>query len=86
MKGDEKWERDSVDQLACAFTLKETSYNRLEANLVNNGVNFLQNIKFEISINKNELIKKTSKDNDFKLKVKEPCLLFKSEWEEDAHR
>ena len=86
MKGDEKWERDSVDELACAFTLKETSYNRLEANLVNNSVNFLKNIKFEISINKNELIKKTIKDNDFKLKLNEPSLLFNSSWEEDAYR
>mgnify|MGYP003656697428 FL=1 len=86
MKGDEKWERDSVDELACTFALKETSFNRLEANLVNNSVNFLKNIKFEISINKSELIKKTSKDKDFTLKVKDPSLLFKSKWGEDDYR
>jgi len=86
MKGWEKWEKDSVDELSCAFALKETSFNRLEANSINNGVNFIKNIKFEISINKNELIKKTIKDNDFKLKLNEPSLLFNSSWEEDAYR
>ena len=86
MKGDEQWEKDSVDALACTFALNESSFNRLEANLVNNDVGFSKNIKFEISINKNELIKKSSKDNDFKLKVKEPSLLFKSKWGEDDYR
>jgi len=88
MKGDEQWQKNSVDELACTFALKETSYNRLETNLINNGVNFLKNIKFEISINKNELIKKTSKDKktNFTLAVKEPSLLFNSKWEEDDFR
>ena len=69
--------------MECSFGLKEASFNRLETNLVNNGMDFVKNIKFQISVSKKGF--KKSKDSVTgwtRLDITKASLIFASKWDD----
>ena len=75
--------KDENSSLECSFGLKETSFNRLETNLVNNGMDFVKNIKFQISVSKKGF--KKSKDSVTgwtRLDITKASLIFASKWDD----
>jgi hypothetical protein len=74
---------DEKSMLTCIIGLKEASFNRLETNLVNNGMDFVKNIKFQISVSKKGF--KKSKDSVTgwtHLDITKASLIFASKWDD----
>ena len=73
---------DDKSTLSCTIGLKEASFNRLEANLVNNGMDFLTNIKFQISVSTKGFKKKDAGAGGTYLDVTESSVIFASKWDD----
>ena len=71
---------DDKSMLSCTIGLKEASFNRLEANLVNNGMDFLTNIKFQISVSTKGFKKKDAGAGGTYLDITESSVIFASKW------
>ena len=70
--------------LTCEFGLNKDVFNRLETNLVNNGMDFLKNIKFQVRAGIKGF--KKSKDNASGwtiLDLKQAKVIFASNWDDD---
>jgi hypothetical protein len=69
----------------CTLVLDEFAFGRLEANLVNNGRDFLEKLIIQISVDKNQIkkLKKESKGFSHSLKVVESSVHFKTNRDDD---
>jgi len=72
-------------EMFCTLVLDEFAFGRLEANLVNNGRDFLEKLIIQISVDKSQIkkLKKESKGFSHSLKVVESSVHFKTNRDDD---